>query len=115
MPRFGDIFYADLQADGHVQGGTRPVIIAQNDVGNFHSPVVEVIPLTSKLKAKYMPTHVLVTANSVNGLSDDSVVLAEQVRVIDKCALRNRLGYLDRKTLVQIGRARAIQSPFPKS
>lgn len=113
VPKFGEIFYADLKRDGSVQGGCRPVIIAQNDIGNAHSPIVEVIPMTSKHKAEYMPTHVLITADDISGLDMDSVAMAEQVRVIPKTSLRQRVGQLKHSELVGIGKARSIQSPFP--
>ena len=113
VPKFGDIFYAELKRDGNVQGGCRPVIIAQNDIGNMHSPIVEVIPITSKHKASYMPTHVTITADDISGLDTDSVAMAEQVRVIPQTALRQRVGQLKHHELVGVGKARNIQSPFP--
>lgn len=114
VPQFGDIFYASLTQDGCVQGGTRPVVIVQNNIGNLHSPIVEVLPITTKTqKANYMPTHVIVSANHENGLRSDSVVLAEQVRVINKTQLGNKIGILSHGDLVEIGRARNVQSPFP--
>ena len=114
VPQFGDIFYATLTQDGCVQGGKCPVVIVQNNVGNLHSPIVEVLPITTKTqKATYMPTHVSVSANNTNGLKSDSVVLAEQVRVINKIQLQNKIGILSHSDLVEIGRARNIQSPFP--
>lgn len=113
-PKFGEIFYAVLQAEGNIQGGRRPVLIAQNDVGNRHSPTVEIIPMSRRTKkASYMPTHVLVQANHENGLDSESVVLAEQVQTINMSQLGKRLGRLSRAELVSVGKARCIQSPFP--
>lgn len=112
-PRFGDIFVADLLGDEHVQSGKRPVVIAQNDVGNRFSTTVEVIPMSSRVnKAKYMPTHVLVHPSSDNGLSTASIVLAEQAVTIPKKRLTQFLGTLDLSTLKLIGQARRTQSPF---
>ena len=111
-PEFGEIYYASLKADGCVQGGTRPVIIAQNNIGNRHSPVVEVIPLSSRRKAEYMPTHPVIQASETSGLRVDSVVLAEQTRVINQTQLGTRLGRLTSKELSAVGEARRIQSPF---
>lgn len=114
VPQFGDIYYATLTQDGCVQGGTRPVVIVQNNIGNLHSPIVEILPVTTKTKkANYMPTHVTVKPNADNGLRADSVVLAEQVRVINKDQLGHKIGILSHTDLVNIGRARSVQSPFP--
>lgn len=116
QPSFGDLFYAELPADGSLYGGKRPVLIAQNNVGNAHSPIVEVIPLSSQIdKARHMPTHVLIPANSKNGLTKNSIVIAEQPRSINVYQLRNRLGSLCHDDLVKVGDARRIQSPFPVS
>lgn len=112
-PHFGDVFFADLLGDDHVQAGRRPVVIAQNDIGNRFSTTVEVIPMSSRVnKAKYMPTHVLVHPNAINGLKTASIVLAEQVVTIPKKRLLAFLGALDKETLGLIGQARRTQSPF---
>lgn len=113
-PQFGEIFYAVLYSEGNVQSGRRPVLIAQNDVGNRHSPTVEIIPMSRRTKkASYMPTHVLVPASRENGLDAESVVLAEQVQTINMSQLSRRIGRLTHAELVSVGRARCIQSPFP--
>lgn len=114
VPKFGDIFYASLTADGCVQGGKRPVLIAQNDIGNLHSPVVGVIPLTSRPK-KQMPTHVMIRASEVSGLKTDSVVLTEQIQTIKQSQLEFRIGELTKKELSDVGRAWNVQFPFPKT
>ena len=115
-PKFGELYFADLQASGSVQGGRRPVLIVSNDTGNYHSSIVEVIPFSSRTgKAGYLPTHVTITANKENGLSSDSVALAEQVQTINQSQLKTWLGRLAHCDLVQIGRARRIQSPFPEA
>lgn len=112
-PHFGDIFLADLMGDENIQSGKRPVVIAQNNVGNKFSPIVEVIPMTSRvLKAKYLPTHVLIHPNEQNGLRTASIVLAEQVITIPKKRLLQFIGALDQAALKLIAHARQTQSPF---
>ena len=93
--RRGDIFYADLSpVVGSEQGGTRPVLIVQNDTGNKHSPTVIAAAITSQTGKARLPTHINITGGSV-GLSKDSVILLEQVRTIDKRRLREHMGRLD--------------------
>ena len=116
IPSFGDAYYAELTGEkgSSVQRGTRPVLIAQNNIGNKYSPTVEIIPMSSHIeKAKYMPTHVIIRAADTNGLAEDSVVLAEQCLTIPKSKLARRLGRLLHQDLVEVGNARRIQSPFP--
>lgn len=113
IPQFGDIYYAKLMGGEHIQGGIRPVVIAQNNIGNKHSPTIEVIPMSSRIqKARYMPTHVLVHPDNQNHLPFDSIVLAEQVVTINKKMLVNHIGSLNDETMRLIGEARRIQSPF---
>lgn len=115
-PQFGDIYFANLIGGNNLQKGIRPVLIVQNNIGNRYSSTFEVLPLSSRVyKARYMPTHVLVHAHPVNGLRRDSVVLAEQVVTIHIDQLQERIGKLDHQSLVMVGKARAIQSPFPTS
>ncbi len=91
----GDIYYADLSpVVGSEQGGLRPVLIVQNDVGNRHSPTVIAAAITSRLSKTRLPTHIDVYADKV-GLQRDSVVLLEQIRTIDKTRLREKMGHLD--------------------
>ena len=112
--KFGEIYLARLEGDGHEQRGRRAVIIAQNDLGNRHSPTVEIIPLSSKIqKARHLPTHVFIRADKSTGLKMDSLALAEQPKTIDKSKLICRIGHLTHESLVAIGAARRIQSPFP--
>lgn len=112
--KFGDIYLANLVGDGHEQRGTRAVIIAQNNKGNQFSPTVEIIPLSAKVnKARHLPTHVYIKADSTNGLRMDSLALAEQTNTIDKTKLIHRIGSLCYEHLRAIGQARRIQSPFP--
>ena len=91
----GDIFYADLSpVVGSEQGGTRPVLIVQNDTGNKHSPTVIAAAITSQTGKARLPTHINITGSTV-GLSKDSVILLEQVRTIDKKRLKEKMGTLD--------------------
>ena len=91
----GDIFYADLSpVVGSEQGGTRPVLIIQNDTGNRHSPTVIAAAITSQTGKARLPTHINIAGGSV-GLSKDSIILLEQVRTIDKRRLRQHMGHLE--------------------
>lgn len=88
----GDIFYADLSpVVGSEQGGVRPVVIVQNDIGNKYSPTTIVAAITSQLNKTKLPTHVKVRASG-NDLPKNSVILLEQVRTIDKKRLREKIG-----------------------
>lgn len=96
----GDIFYADLRpVVGSEQGGVRPVLIVQNDIGNRHSPTTIVIMLTTKNKKSNIPTHVEIHSNVNNGLKEDSVALCEQFRTIDKRRLKDKVGSVDDSTM----------------
>ena len=92
-----DVFYANLKDDAvkSEQGGIRPVVVVQNDVGNKYSPTIIVLPITSEIKKVNMPTHCILHKSDKNGLSKNSMVLAEQVRVIDKSRLISKMGYID--------------------
>ena len=104
----GDIFYADLSpVVGSEQGGTRPVLIVQNDTGNRHSPTVIAAAITSQTGKARLPTHINIAGGSV-GLSKDSVILLEQVRTIDKRRLRERMGRLDDQHMVLVDNAIAV-------
>ena len=92
--RRGDIYYADLRpVVGSEQGGIRPVVILQNNVGNRHSPTVIAAAITSRKGKHKLPTHVNLDA-PVPGLYRDSIILLEQLRTIDKSRLRDKLGSL---------------------
>lgn len=95
--RMFDIFYANLSKNTvhSEQGGIRPVIIIQNDIGNKYSPTVIVLPITSEIKKEHLPTHCVLHKTDRNGLEMDSMILAEQIRVIDKSRLLDKIGYLD--------------------
>ena len=102
----GDIFYADLSpVVGSEQGGVRPVLIVQNNVGNRHSPTV--IAAASQVNKAKMPTHIELSARSF-GLTKDSVVLAEQIRTLDKKRLRERMGSVDEACMTRVDEALAV-------
>ncbi|MGI6751239.1 MAG: type II toxin-antitoxin system PemK/MazF family toxin [Anaerovoracaceae bacterium] len=104
----GEIYFADLSpVVGSEQGGIRPVLIVQNDIGNKYSPTVIVAAVTSQINKAKLPTHVEVGAKG-HGLSKDSVILLEQLRTIDKRRLRERIGRIEEEGLVQIDEALAI-------
>jgi len=104
----GDIFYADLSpVVGSEQGGTRPVLIVQNDTGNKHSPTVIAAAITSQTGKARLPTHITLTGSNY-GLSKDSVILLEQVRTIDKRRLREHMGRLDETLMNQVDNAIAV-------
>ncbi len=101
----GEIYYADLSpVVGSEQGGIRPVLIVQNDIGNKHSPTVIAAAITSKKEKSALPTHISVQASSC-GLAKDSVVLLEQVRTLDKRRLKERMGELDDSSMKQVNSA----------
>ncbi len=111
----GDIFYADLSpVVGSEQGGTRPVLIVQNDTGNKHSPTVIAAAITSQTNKAKLPTHIELTGRSV-GLTKDSVVLLEQIRTIDKRRLREHMGRLDEGMMSRIDEAIAVSFGLPKA
>lgn len=106
--RRGDIYYADLSpVIGSEQGGTRPVLIVQNDVGNRHSPTVIAAAITSRQDKARLPTHIQVNTEG-SGLSRDSVVLLEQIRTLDKRRLREHMGHLDELSMNRIDHALQI-------
>ena len=108
MIKRGDVFFADLSpVVGSEQGGQRPVLIVQNDIGNKYSPTVIVAAITAKISKAKLPTHVEVRKDDV-GLLKDSVVLLEQVRTIDKKRLIQKLGNLDKETMVLVDEALMI-------
>lgn len=101
----GEVFYADLSpVIGSEQGGMRPVLIVQNDVGNRHSPTVIRAAITSKQDKTSMPTHIRIKADTC-GLAKDSVVLLEQIRTLDKQRLREKTGRLSQQDLQKVDRA----------
>ena len=106
----GDIFYADLSpVIGSEQGGLRPVLIVQNDVGNRYSPTVIAAAITSRMNKTKLPTHIDVPGEGA-GLAKDSVILLEQIRTIDKKRLKDKMGHLDEATMTSVNNA--IQVSF---
>lgn len=104
----GDIYYADLSpVVGSEQGGIRPVLIIQNDVGNKYSPTVIAAAITSQINKAKMPTHIELPAKDY-GLNKDSVVLLEQIRTIDKKRLREKIGHLDSSLMTTVNDALSI-------
>ena len=108
MIKRGDIFYADLRpVVGSEQGGIRPVLVIQNDIGNKYSPTVIVAAVTSQINKSKLPTHLELDAKDF-GLTKDSVVLLEQVRTIDKSRLREKVCHLDEASMGKIDRGLQI-------
>ena len=103
--RRGDIYYADLRpVVGSEQGGVRPVLIIQNDVGNRHSPTVICAAITSRMNKAKLPTHVELSARK-SDMIKDSVILLEQLRTIDKQRLKERICHIDDELLEQVNQA----------
>ncbi len=103
--RRGDIYYADLSpVVGSEQGGTRPVIIIQNDIGNQYSPTTIVAAITSQIDKPKLPTHVAMPS-SPDGLEKNSVILLEQIRTIDKCRLLEKVTSLDSDLMGKVNQA----------
>ena len=108
----GQIYYADLSpVVGSEQGGTRPVLVIQNDVGNKYSPTVIACAVTSQLTKAKLPTHIEVRQGQF-GLPKDSVILLEQIRTLVKRRLKERLGQLDAETMSKVDRAILISLGF---
>jgi mRNA interferase MazF len=101
----GDIFYANLNpVQGSEQGGQRPVLIIQNDVGNMYSPTTIIAAITSRIKRAKLPTHIELSAARFK-LEKDSVVLLEQLRTIDKQRLMEKITQLDEEIMLRVDRA----------
>ena len=106
----GDIYYADLSpVIGSEQGGLRPVLIVQNDIGNKYSPTVIAAAITSKMSKTKLPTHIDVPCEDA-GLAKDSIILLEQIRTIDKKRLKEKMGHLNDATMTCVNAA--IQVSF---
>lgn len=104
----GEIYYADLSpVVGSEQGGVRPVLIVQNDIGNKHSPTVIAAAITSQKEKNKLPTHIELNSSTC-GLAKDSVVLLEQVRTLDKRRLKERMGELDSDAMTQVNNALSV-------
>ena len=110
----GDIYYADLSpVVGSEQGGVRPVLIIQNDVGNRYSPTVIAAAITSQVGKARLPTHIEILAEKGYGLHKDSIVLLEQVRTLDKKRLRERLGHVEEQVMTKVDTAIAVSFGLP--
>ena len=110
----GDIYYADLNpVIGSEQGGTRPVLIISNDTGNKFAPTVIIVPITSRVHTKAkLPTHTIV--QNFEGLEKESIILSEQIRTVDKQHLREYVGTLGGRFLIEVNTALAISIGLPK-
>ena len=109
----GDLFSACLDpVVGSEQGGIRPVLVVQNDVGNRYSPTVIVLAVTGQVNKNRLPTHVPIPAGT-NGLAKDSVVLAEQIRTLDKRRLREKIGSLQPEEMQKVSQAMMVSLGFP--
>lgn len=108
----GELYYADLSpVVGSEQGGVRPVLVVQNDVGNRYSPTVIAAAVTSKINKARLPTHIELSARTY-GLAKDSVVLLEQIRTIDKRRLKDRIGLLSDQMMTRVDDALLISLGF---
>ena len=104
----GDLFYADLSpVVGSEQGGIRPVLVVQNDVGNKYSPTVIAAAVTSQINKAKMPTHIEISAETY-GLVKDSVILMEQIRTIDKKRLKEKIGHADEELMERVNKALSV-------
>ena len=104
----GEIYYADLSpVVGSEQGGLRPVLIIQNDIGNRYSPTVIAAALTSRMSKTHLPTHIDIYADKA-GLAKDSVILLEQIRTLDKRRLKEKMGHLDDDVMQVVNSAIAV-------
>lgn len=104
----GDIYYADLSpVIGSEQGGVRPVLIVQNDIGNKYSPTVIAAAITSQINKAKLPTHIEISAQEY-GLLKDSVLLLEQIRTIDKKRLKEKIGHLDDELMARVNEALSV-------
>ncbi len=104
----GEIYFAQLNpVQGSEQGGMRPVLIIQNDIGNAHSPTTIVLAITSQINKARLPTHVELRKEE-SGLQKDSVILAEQIRTIDKARLKQKIAVLQNNTMQRIAYAMAV-------
>ena len=109
----GEIYYADLSpVVGSEQGGVRPVLVVQNDIGNKYSPTIIVAAITSQLTKAKLPTHISIDTVG-SGLQKNSVILLEQVRTIDKKRLREKMGDLDEDFMDKVNKALSVSFGLP--
>ncbi|MDU5951851.1 MAG: type II toxin-antitoxin system PemK/MazF family toxin [Clostridiales bacterium] len=101
----GDVYYADLSpVVGCEQNGFRPVLVVQNDVGNYHSPTTIILPITTKSEHGHIPTHIPIPADE-KAIEAGSIILAEQIRTIDKSRLHKKICHLDGELIQQVDQA----------
>lgn len=113
--RRGDIYYADLApVIGSEQGGNRPVLVIQNDIGNRYSPTIIAAVITGQTKSNYLPTHVLLTAVDCS-LPHNSMVMLEQLRTLDKLRLRHYMGSLSKRKMNEVNTALEISIGLAES
>ena len=111
MIKRGELYYADLSpVIGSEQGGVRPVLIVQNDVGNRYSPTIIAAAITSQMNKAKLPTHI--ELDTTCGLSKDSVVLTEQLRTLDKTRLRDKIGTIDSVAMQKVNNALLVSLGF---
>lgn len=112
MIKRGELYYADLSpVVGSEQGGIRPVLVVQNDVGNKYSPTIIAAAVTSRLTKAKLPTHIELCAHEY-GLAKDSVILLEQIRTLDKRRLKERIGELPKQTMLKVDAALLVSLGF---
>ncbi len=112
MIKRGELYYADLSpVVGSEQGGVRPILVLQNDIGNKYSPTIIAAATTSKLNKAKLPTHILLPT-TVSALPKDSVVLLEQIRTIDKTRLKEKIGELPSEIMQEVNNALLISLGF---
>lgn len=115
MIKRGEIYFAQLNpVVGSEQGGIRPVVVVQNDVGNQYSPTTIILAITSQINKAKLPTHIELKAKTY-GLERDSVILAEQIRTIDKARLKQRIAVLKEETMKKVDRALLISLGFEEN
>lgn len=108
MVKKGDMFYADLSpVIGSEQGGIRPVLIIQNDIGNKYSPTVIAAAITSQTNKAKLPTHIEISSEGL-GLNKNSIILAEQIRTIDKSRLKEKIGHVDGNIMEKVNNALGV-------
>lgn len=111
MIKRGELYYADLSpVVGSEQGGVRPVLVVQNNVGNKYSPTIIAVAVTSQINKARLPTHI--ELDTTCGLPKDSVILAEQLRTLDKRRLKDRIGALDSKAMEKVNNALLVSLGF---
>jgi len=108
MIKRGEIYYAQLNpVVGSEQGGIRPVLVVQNDIGNQYSPTTIILAITSQINKAKLPTHVELKGEEF-GLERDSVILAEQIRTVDKTRLKQRISVLNEDTMAKVNQALSV-------